>query len=261
MGWQASASGQTTTYTVAATAADRAMVERVAAEAGGLDDTVAVEVGDVRDDAAARAAVTDGEADAWLHRADDGWVLTTDREERLADRRRPAGRAAGCAGAAGERARDDGRAAGGGRGRDDHAAHRRRGAGRPRRRHRVRLRVPLLHRDAHLRDHARQQRRRGEAVADRRGSHRDVDPGAPAARRQDRRQQQARGRADGALRRRRPPRAVADAVLRARPGRQRPGRLVPRLLRRGVRGARGALGGGRGARVQGPRRSRARRRR
>ncbi len=81
MGWQAWASGQTTTYTVAATAADRPMVERVAAEAGGLDDTVAVEVGDVPDDAAARAAVTDGEADAWLHRADDGWVLTTDREE------------------------------------------------------------------------------------------------------------------------------------------------------------------------------------
>ncbi|WP_299443870.1 ABC transporter permease [uncultured Phycicoccus sp.] len=81
MGWQAWSAGQATTYTVAATAADRPMVERVSAEAGDLDDTVAVEIGDVPDAAAARAAVSDGEADAWLHRADDGWVLTTDREE------------------------------------------------------------------------------------------------------------------------------------------------------------------------------------
>lgn len=82
MGWQAWDSGRTTTYTVAATSADRPMAERLAKDAGGVDDTVAVEVDDVADAAAARTLVTEGDADAWLHRDGGAWVLTTDSEEK-----------------------------------------------------------------------------------------------------------------------------------------------------------------------------------
>lgn len=81
MGWQAWDSGRTTTYTVAATATDRAMAERLASGAGRIDDTVAVRVDDVADAGAARALVTEGDADAWLHKDGDSWVLTTDSEE------------------------------------------------------------------------------------------------------------------------------------------------------------------------------------
>ncbi len=82
MGWQAWDSGRTTTYSVAVASADASMADRLAADAPGIDDTVAVEVDDVADDAAARALVKGGDADAWLHRGDDGWVLTTDSEEK-----------------------------------------------------------------------------------------------------------------------------------------------------------------------------------
>ncbi len=82
MGWQAWDSGRTTTYTVAATSADRAMADRLASDASTVDDTVAVDVEGVADDAAAKALVTGGDADAWLHRGDGGWVLTTDSEEK-----------------------------------------------------------------------------------------------------------------------------------------------------------------------------------
>ena len=43
---------------------------------------MAVDVEGVADDAAAKALVTGGDADAWLHRGDGGWVLTTDSEEK-----------------------------------------------------------------------------------------------------------------------------------------------------------------------------------
>ncbi|MBM6401701.1 ABC transporter permease [Phycicoccus sonneratiae] len=81
MGWQAWDAGRTTTYSVAATAADRSMAERLATDATGVDDTVAVEVTDAADPAAARALVREGDADAWLHRDGGTWVLTTDSEE------------------------------------------------------------------------------------------------------------------------------------------------------------------------------------
>lgn len=78
MGWQAWDSSSTSTSTVAVTAADRSMADRVSREAGSVDDKVAVDVAPVADDAAARAAVLDGDADAWLHRVDGTWTLTTE---------------------------------------------------------------------------------------------------------------------------------------------------------------------------------------
>lgn len=81
MGWQAWDAGRTTTYTVATTAADRSMADRIAEDAGGVDDTVAVLVEDAPDAGAARTLVTEGDADAWLHRDGGAWVLTTDSEE------------------------------------------------------------------------------------------------------------------------------------------------------------------------------------
>lgn len=80
MGWQAWSAERTSTYTVAATSADRAMADRLASSATGIDDGVEVGVDPVADDAAARALVRSGDADAWLHRVDGGWVLTSDTE-------------------------------------------------------------------------------------------------------------------------------------------------------------------------------------
>jgi len=62
-------------YDVAATPAATSMAQDVADQATGLDDKVRVRVVDVPDDAAARAALTDEEADAWLTPGADGWVL------------------------------------------------------------------------------------------------------------------------------------------------------------------------------------------
>ena len=62
-------------YDVAATPAATSMAQDVADRATGLDDKVRVRVVDVPDDAAARAALTDEEADAWLTPGADGWVL------------------------------------------------------------------------------------------------------------------------------------------------------------------------------------------
>lgn len=78
MGWSAWDASKTSTYTVATTGADRAMADRVAEDAPGVDDDVAVEVEVVADEAAARTAITEGDADAWLHRGGGGWVLTTE---------------------------------------------------------------------------------------------------------------------------------------------------------------------------------------
>lgn len=77
---QAFLASRTETYTVVATSSASTMLDAVRAGATTLDDTVVVEPRTVPDDAAARAAVLDGSADAWLARADDGWVLTTDSE-------------------------------------------------------------------------------------------------------------------------------------------------------------------------------------
>jgi ABC-2 type transport system permease protein len=78
--WQA---GKTDSFAVAVSAQDATAAGAVeAAAAIGADDTVPgggkVEITtvDVADDAAARAALDDGEADAWLHPGDGGWVVT-----------------------------------------------------------------------------------------------------------------------------------------------------------------------------------------
>lgn len=72
--------GRTSSYDVAATPTAAAMTRQVAAAASGIDEDVVVRVRAVPDDAAARAAVLDESADAWLHQAGDGWVLTTKSE-------------------------------------------------------------------------------------------------------------------------------------------------------------------------------------
>ena len=62
-------------YDVAATPTATSMAQDVADRAPGLDDKVRVRVVEVPDDAAARAALTDETADAWLTPGADGWVL------------------------------------------------------------------------------------------------------------------------------------------------------------------------------------------
>lgn len=81
VGWQVWDSGRTSTYTVAVTTADRPMGDRLAVAASEVDEGVAVTVEPVADAAAARGLVERGDADAWLHAADGGWVLTSDTEE------------------------------------------------------------------------------------------------------------------------------------------------------------------------------------
>lgn len=76
MAWQGS---KTDSFTVAVPAGDAAATAAVGSaaaipeEQGGGAELTTLEV---PDDAAARAALADGDADAWLHPADDGWVLT-----------------------------------------------------------------------------------------------------------------------------------------------------------------------------------------
>jgi ABC-2 type transport system permease protein len=76
MGVQAYLGERTQSYDLAATGSASSMAARVAQEAPSVDDKVEVTVRPVADDAAARAAVADGSADAWLHEGTDGWVLT-----------------------------------------------------------------------------------------------------------------------------------------------------------------------------------------
>lgn len=79
MAWQTSKTDSFTVAVPAGDAAATAAVESAAAipeEQGGGAELTAL---DVPDDAAARAALADGDADAWLHPADGGdggWVLT-----------------------------------------------------------------------------------------------------------------------------------------------------------------------------------------
>ena len=78
MGWQAYDASRTAEYTVVATSSDRAMADRVAEDAPGLDEDVSVTVREAGTAEGARSLVRDGDADAWLHRGTDGWVLTTE---------------------------------------------------------------------------------------------------------------------------------------------------------------------------------------
>ncbi len=67
---------RTQTYAVAATGDASAMARTLSQRVTAVDDKVEVGVDEVADPAAARAAVRSGDADVWLHRDGDGWVLT-----------------------------------------------------------------------------------------------------------------------------------------------------------------------------------------
>ena len=73
--WQ---SEKTDDYDLAATPDAVEMAQAVRSAAPGIDDKVEVKVVEVADDAAAEAALTDDEVDAWLHPVDGGWQLTTE---------------------------------------------------------------------------------------------------------------------------------------------------------------------------------------
>lgn len=79
-------SGKTESFTVAVAPQDAvavAAVEAVDAAGAERDPQVRAEVLEVADGDAARAAIEEGEADVWLHPADDpadGWVLAADGE-------------------------------------------------------------------------------------------------------------------------------------------------------------------------------------
>lgn len=69
---------RTQTYRVAvATPAAVSLADTVKDRATAINENVVVEVTRVADDAAARAAVLDESADAWLHQQEGGWVLST----------------------------------------------------------------------------------------------------------------------------------------------------------------------------------------
>ncbi len=76
--WQAE---RTHDFTVVATAEASDMAQAIAKNAPVVDDKVSVEVEAVATDAAAKRAVGDDKADAWLRQAGDGWVLTSESSE------------------------------------------------------------------------------------------------------------------------------------------------------------------------------------
>lgn len=81
LGWTAYSEGRTSSYAVVTTTADADMGASLASLAPQIDDRVEVAASTVSDEAAGRAAVADGDADAFLHQSDGGWVLTTESRE------------------------------------------------------------------------------------------------------------------------------------------------------------------------------------
>lgn len=69
----------TSTIVVTDRAAEQ-IVQSAHQTAHEADDKVTIKVDRVSSDAAARTAVADGNADAWLHQGTAGWTLTTDEE-------------------------------------------------------------------------------------------------------------------------------------------------------------------------------------
>jgi ABC-2 type transport system permease protein len=65
---------------VTSSSAAQEMAERVRTVAEGEDDMTSVALTRADDDASATALVRAGDADAWLHEGDDGWVLTGDSD-------------------------------------------------------------------------------------------------------------------------------------------------------------------------------------
>ncbi|MEO6997268.1 MAG: ABC transporter permease, partial [Terracoccus sp.] len=76
-GFSAWQSGRSSTTTVAVTGpAATQLVEKGSTAATQSDNKVSIKPQAVTDDAAAKAALTSGQADAWLHQSGGTWVLT-----------------------------------------------------------------------------------------------------------------------------------------------------------------------------------------
>ena len=81
LGVQAFVENRATEYAVITTSsAAHEMAERVRTVAEGEDDRTSVTLARADDDAGAKARVRAGDADAWLHEGDGGWVLTGDTD-------------------------------------------------------------------------------------------------------------------------------------------------------------------------------------
>lgn len=80
LGMQVFFAGRTESFTIAAEPSASAMARVVQQKAPGINENVRASVREVPDEAAAKAALLDGSADAWLHSGNDGWVLTTKSE-------------------------------------------------------------------------------------------------------------------------------------------------------------------------------------
>ncbi|NYF98575.1 ABC transporter permease [Janibacter cremeus] len=74
-GFQIWQGNKESTYDVAVTSQSAQMGEVLTDRAPAIDDTVTIKTAEVGDDAAAEAAVMDGDVDAWLSPTDDGWQL------------------------------------------------------------------------------------------------------------------------------------------------------------------------------------------
>jgi len=81
IGFSAWQEERTETVTLAATPDAAAMATAVADAAPGVDENVEVTILEVDDRAAAESALSEDEADAWLHPTDDGWQLTSESSE------------------------------------------------------------------------------------------------------------------------------------------------------------------------------------
>lgn len=77
LGFNAYQAERTMTYAVVTISADAPMGEALAASASEIDEKVVVTSEVAPDEAAARAAVRDEEADGWLRQDGSGWTLTT----------------------------------------------------------------------------------------------------------------------------------------------------------------------------------------
>ena len=77
LGVQAFFANRGTEYAVVtSSSAAHEMAEQVRTVAEAEDDKTKVKISEARDDAAATKVVKEGDADAWLHEGDGGWVLT-----------------------------------------------------------------------------------------------------------------------------------------------------------------------------------------
>ncbi len=78
MSWQG---GRESTYQVVVTAADGERIVTAANDqAKAADEKMTIETTKATDDDSARTTVRDGDADVWLHRGTDGWVMTSNED-------------------------------------------------------------------------------------------------------------------------------------------------------------------------------------